>query len=98
MERERPLAGARGDAEGLIGEEEGSGRALPPAEIELASERDAVEQMADVEEERRQHDARPAAPVANSPTAVNWALPAKTSAESACVSTRERPAPRAVTA
>ena len=40
----------------------------------------------------------PADPAANSPTAVNWALPAKTSAESACVSTSESPAPRAVTA
>ena len=41
---------------------------------------------------------RPAAPTANSPTALNWALPAKTSTESACVSTSERPALRAVTA
>ena len=40
----------------------------------------------------------PADPAANRPTAVNWALPAKTSAESACVSTSESPAPRAVTA
>ena len=35
QERERPLAGARGDAERLVGEEEGRDRPLPAAEIEL---------------------------------------------------------------
>ena len=40
----------------------------------------------------------PAAPAANRPTALSWALPAKTKTESACVSTSESPAVRAVTA
>ena len=38
------------------------------------------------------------APVANRPAALNWALPAKTNSESACVSTSESPASRAITA
>ena len=67
QERERPLAGARGDAERLVGEEEGRDRPLTAAEIELAPDRDAVEQMADVEEERRQDDARPGRPRCEQP-------------------------------
>ena len=55
----RPLARARGDTERLVGEEVGRDRALAAAEIELPPDRDAVEQMADVEKERRQDDARP---------------------------------------
>ena len=41
---------------------------------------------------------KPAAPAAIRPTALNCALPAKTKTDSACVSTSERPAARAVMA
>ena len=52
----------RRDAEGLVGEEERCDRPLPAAEVELTPERDAVEEMPDVEQERRQDDARPGRP------------------------------------
>ena len=50
------------DAEGLVGEEEGGDRALAPAEVDLATEREAVEQVPHVEEERREHDLEPRRP------------------------------------
>jgi len=44
------------DAEGLVGEEEGGDRALAAAEVDLTTEREAVEQVPHVEEKRGEHD------------------------------------------
>ena len=56
QEGERALARARDDAERLVREEERRHWALARRQRELAAERDAVENVPHVEEQRRQHD------------------------------------------
>ena len=56
---ERPLPRGGDDAEGLVREEERRHRALAAGQRELAAERHPVEDVADVQEERRQHDLEP---------------------------------------
>ena len=58
-ERERTLARPCDHPEGLVGEEERRNGALPPGQRELAAERQPVEHVPHVEEQRREHDLEP---------------------------------------